>query len=399
MNIVLINPEYPSLHDRGHGGIATYVYTMANALSKAGHSTHVLARKGTDSYALCNTVEFHTYDFVPPARFVAWFYRLLSDKIYWERGCSKGAFQVVMEIHKQESLDIVEIPEYNGLATCFPKKTPFSTVVTFHTPTVLIDEWNQRSVTFSQRAWYSYEQRAIKKAKAFRCPSKSLTEKIAQLYRVDQKIISVIRNPISTEHFDSIKSNPVKSDTNCEILFAGRLERRKGGEIMQQSIKRILEINDAIQLTFAGETEIGSSVDYRQMIERSLSEEERKRVWFLGAVNRDDLVLLYRRSDIFLIPSLFENGPYSLLEAMSARLPVIGADTGGINEVIVEGETGLLFPLDSAEILCEKIKLLVDKPDLRKKLANAAYAHITKHHAPDCIAAQSLEFYQNVVSK
>ena len=104
-------------------------------------------------------------------------------------------------------------------------------------------------------------------------------------------------------------------------------------------------------MTFAGETELGDAYSYRQAIERTLRDSERKRVWFLGPLPIKKLSALYCRSSCFLFPSLFENAPYGLFEAISARLPVIASDSGGVREIIRHKDTGLLFSPDSIDEL------------------------------------------------
>ena len=399
MNIALINPEHPSLSGQGHGGIATYVYTMANALCDAGQKVHVLVRKGTVTDSLNKSVELHTFHNTPVAKPFSFLSRRFNSKIYWEMGCSKAAFDCILKLHNKSPLDVVEIPEYNGIASQFIQPLPFSLVINFHTPTVLIDELNLIAVTRQRKKWYTYEKNALRNATAFRCPSKSLQYKLNDIFSIQPDQVTVIHNPIPTYSFEVIKKKETSANGHCEILFSGRLERRKGAEIILQAINTILDINKNIHITFAGETEIGESAGYRQAIERILDDEKRSRTWFLGPMERDKLSLLYRRSDVFLIPSLFENSPYTLLEAMAARLPIVGADTGGINEIIDNNKTGLLFSLNSIDEFYNCIKVLVSSPKQGVTLAQNAYEYLTKNYNPETIAQQTIEFYNSIVKR
>lgn len=396
MNIALINPEYPSPSGRDHGGIATYVYTMANALTDAGHHVHVLARKDTVPDMLSSTAEFHTFNHAPLPTPFSFISRRFNSKVYWERGCSQSALDLALSLHNKISLNVVEIPEYNGLATQFLPPLPFQLVINFHTPTILIDELNLTPITAQQKKWYYYEKRAVKNATAFRCPSKSLAEKLRGIFSLSPEKITVIRNPIPTTFFDGIEKRHDTSDERCEILFSGRLERRKGAEVILRTISDILDIDTSIHITFAGETELGESENYRQAMERAVKKEYRERIWFLGPQTRDKLSLLLCRSDIFIMPSLFENAPYALLEAMAAKLPVIGADTSGISEMIEHNKTGLLFSLDNPLELCTCIKKLISKPDLRKELSRCAYEHVRTIYDPGIIAQQTIAFYESI---
>ena len=101
-------------------------------------------------------------------------------------------------------------------------------------------------------------------------------------------------------------------------------------------------------MTFAGETVSDSANNYRTAIERALNQEQRNRIWFLGALQSQALSVLYCRSSVFLFPSIFENAPYALFEAIAAKLPVIASASGGIKEIIDHNRTGLLFNYDNA---------------------------------------------------
>jgi glycosyltransferase involved in cell wall biosynthesis len=113
-------------------------------------------------------------------------------------------------------------------------------------------------------------------------------------------------------------------------------------------------------------------------------------------VNRSDLAVLYCRSSIFLIPSIFENAPYALLEAMAAKLPVIGADSGGIGEIIRHGENGLLFPKENPDGIVRCIGDLIDDQFLACSCAEQAAMDLRTIFSADKIAAESITFYNSL---
>lgn len=166
---------------------------------------------------------------------------------------------------------------------------------------------------------------------------------------------------------------------------------------MLNAVEKILAVDSRINITFAGETGLPHGPNYRDAIERTLSRPHRKRVWFLGSVKRDGLPLLYVRSSIFLIPSLFDNAPNTLLEAMAARLPVVASDVGGINEIVRHGENGLLFAPESTEQLIDCIRTYVEDPQCACKHADSAYTEIKERFAPETIARETVEYYESVL--
>ena len=74
------------------------------------------------------------------------------------------------------------------------------------------------------------------------------------------------------------------------------------------------------------------------------------------------------RSDVFVLPSLWEGLPGSVLEAMAAGLPVVGTDVNGTREVVVAGETGLLVPPDDVDALTDALERLFADASLRREM-------------------------------
>ncbi|MBD3316848.1 MAG: glycosyltransferase [Chitinivibrionales bacterium] len=396
MNIAFVNPEYPSRTGRDHGGIATYIFTMANTLAALGHRIYVVARQGTVSDTLDERVEVRRFQSEPIHRLLPLLDRLVDEKIRWERGCSRALRKTLIEIHQEKPLDVVEVPEYNGLAGELPPSLPFPIVVHFHTPTALLDELNGIKPTGKQKKWHIYEAWAVRHAQAYKCSSESLKERLPALSGVPRERIEIIRRPIPTRAFDARRKHHDLTADRIDILFSGRLERRKGSETILSSIQDILRLDPRIRVTFAGETQVGETLSSRTAIERAVSPRERHRVSFLGAVKRHELCTLYCRSSILLMPSLFDNAPYALLEAMAAKLPVAAADVGGVNEIIRHDHNGLLFMPDSPEELVACLRTLIGSPATAYRLAAQAYNDIQNLYAPSTIARQTLSFYERL---
>lgn len=96
---------------------------------------------------------------------------------------------------------------------------------------------------------------------------------------------------------------------------------------------------------------------------------------------RSDIPNLLNTFDIFCLPSLSEGLPISLLEAMATKTPVVGSNVRGINEVIINNETGILFTSNDHIELAEKLeKLFIDKK-LREKIVENAYAYVRSNHS------------------
>ena len=128
---------------------------------------------------------------------------------------------------------------------------------------------------------------------------------------------------------------------------------------------------------------------------RSLGVE--RRVRFLG--HRDDISDLLADCDVFVLPSLYEGLPLSILEAMSAGKPVIATQIGGTDEAVIAGETGLLIPpADPAALAAAILTLLEDQP-LAKRLASDGLARVEQEFSAIKMVQQVIDVYDELLEK
>lgn len=398
MKIALVNSEYPSVSGSDHGGIASYTNTLAAFLAQRGNTVHVFTRSGFNNPEAIANVQFHQFGFKKSVGIIPRFInRLSNNPLLWERGQSRALSSQLAAVAATDGLDIVEFPEYGGLACNYHSARSIPYTVTFHTPSELVDKLNGIPPSRQHRQRYRLETRALRRAAAFKSPSDALKKWASERYRLPPPSIHTIRNPFNTVPIRKIRRTTGER-SQFDILFSGRFERRKGAEILLHSIKKILSIDRSIHFTIAGETEISNSANYRQSVERTLSPDERMRVWFPGPLSYKKLLPLYFNSSLFLLPSLFENYPYSLLEAMASGLPVIATSRGGITEIITHGENGLLFSPDEPETLVAHVRELFNNRDRASALGKNALTTIQQVYNTDSIVTAHCTFYESAVA-
>jgi glycosyltransferase involved in cell wall biosynthesis len=98
-------------------------------------------------------------------------------------------------------------------------------------------------------------------------------------------------------------------------------------------------------------------------------------------------------ADVFVLPSLNEGLPLTVLEAMASGTPAIATAIGGTDEVISDGRTGLLVPPRDARALAHAIERLLHDPDLARQLGRAGRAHVSSHFAVDTMIARVSNVY------
>jgi glycosyltransferase involved in cell wall biosynthesis len=112
-----------------------------------------------------------------------------------------------------------------------------------------------------------------------------------------------------------------------------------------------------------------------------------------GQLTPASLALWRSAADVALVPSLWDNAPYALLEAMAAGLPVVAARVGGIPEIAADGSEALLVPPGDAGATAAAVGRLLDEPALAAALGRAARARVAREFAPAEIARRAVELY------
>ena len=120
-------------------------------------------------------------------------------------------------------------------------------------------------------------------------------------------------------------------------------------------------------------------------------------IHWLGPLPLPEVRTLTRAADIVLIPSLWENCPYSCLEAMAAGRSIVASAQGGMPELIQDGVNGLLATTGDAASFVEKIERLIGDASLRARLGAAARETIVRRHAHTDVAQQAVEVYRSAI--
>lgn len=194
----------------------------------------------------------------------------------------------------------------------------------------------------------------------FIAPSQFMADMIAE-HRIPRERIAVIRNGIEKDRFV-----PTWEDDGYAV-YLGRLSKEKGVETLCRAHAML---DDPMPLKI-----IGSGPLHEELEARYPSVE------FLGYRSGDELMRLLQRASFVSMPSeWYENCPMSALESMALGKPMLGANIGGIPELIDDGRTGLLFEMGNAGDLAQKFEALASDPDLRDMMGRNAKAKQQEHH-------------------
>ncbi len=219
----------------------------------------------------------------------------------------------------------------------------------------------------------------LRKAAHVFTPSTWLSE-LAVSWGVDAARVSVLPNPAPV-----LPVLPPREELRASfgmdgatLAFAGRLTAQKALEVALEALARV----DDVTLLIAGEG------DRRRLLEAKTGELGLgSRVRFLGPVPRERIIELFRAADATLLSSDWENFPHTVIESLAAGTPVLATATGGVAEVVRDGENGLLVPSGAPEALAGAIRRYFADGDLRERLRAAAASSVADY-APERVFAR-----------
>ena len=205
---------------------------------------------------------------------------------------------------------------------------------------------------------------AVRSARHVFCPSAYLRD-VALQWGLEAERVSVLPNP-APEIPDLQPRDHLRRDFGFDgnvLVFAGRLGPQKALDV---ALDALVEV-PGVDLVVAGDG------PKRPALERRVAELRLNgRVRFLGSVSRETVLRLFRASDGSVLPSRWENFPHTIVEALAVGCPVIATEVGGVPEVVVDGENGLLVPAGDAPALAAAIARFFSDDDLRERLTEAA---------------------------
>lgn len=172
-------------------------------------------------------------------------------------------------------------------------------------------------------------------------------------------------------------------------LFAGRLMPQKGVDVLVAALDLLQHVRPGLRTLIAGDGPLQSELE-----ETAHAFGLDGAVRFLG--HRDDVPRLLAASDLLVLPSRYEGLPNVVLEAMAYRKPVVATAAPGTTEVVVDGATGLLVPVDDANALARSIRAVADDPGLAARLGAGGRARVEAEFTADAMVARFAALYESL---
>jgi starch synthase len=276
--------------------------------------------------------------------------------------------------------------------------------------------WKREQLAGGYDFTVSLEKTALEMADAVIAVSRETKADIDRLFSVTPERLHIIHNGIDLEEYRKVESTDALRHCGIDpakpyLLFVGRITRQKG---IVHLVRAIQYMDRGFQIVLcAGAPDTPAIADE---MKRAVEEARAKRsdiIWIDQMVNKSTIRELYSHAAIFCCPSIYEPFGIINLEAMACEAAVVASAVGGIKEVVVDGETGFLVPLEQmsespfeptkpdrfARDLAERINQLMKNPALQEKFGRAGRKRAEERFGWSAIAQQTKALYAKVRSE
>jgi glycosyltransferase involved in cell wall biosynthesis len=222
--------------------------------------------------------------------------------------------------------------------------------------------------------------------------SHEVGRRLHQAFHIPTRKITVVHNGIPLPTIDApantaLRRTLMRGTDRAIVLVTARLDKQKGHHYLLQAASLV----PTAVFVLVGDGPERASLEAQA---RALGLSDR--VTFLGY--RNDVGDLLTTCDLFVLPSLFEGLPLSVLEAMAAGKPVVATAIGGTDEAIVQGYSGLLVPPGDPVTLAAAIRTVLSDPKLARRLAAAGKARVHEHFSADAMIQKVTHIYEEILS-
>ncbi len=393
MRVLMLSWEYPP---HMVGGLGKHVKELAPALAAEGVEVHLLTPRwaGGEPQEQVDGITVYRVDTPPPSELTDFFTD--TQRTNWliqERG--RALFQSLGQF------DIIHAHDWLVSFAAIALKNEFKTplLATIHATEHGRNRGHVSSdishSIHSAEWWLTYEAWRII------CCSQFMANEVASVFRVPKDKLDVIPNGVDTSRFDALaganlNSFRVRYAASDEqiVFYVGRIVHEKGIGVIVEAAPHVLESLPKTKFVIAG------TGGYLETARRRAADiGVASSIYFAGFIPDADRDRLFKVADVAVFPSLYEPFGIVALEAMAARTPVVVSNVGGLAEVVVHNETGLLVYPDNPESLAWGIVEALKHPDWAAVRASNAYRRVTTEYNWRHIAAGTTAVYGRIAKE
>ena len=401
--VALLSPGWP--REAFANGLVSYTAEVRQALRELGIRVFVLSLQTVESADSEDVVPIvrQPGKQSPPARARRRLARALTGGLPWEPPVVIPLLRELERLHREEGLELLQMEEAFGTGRLVAPQSPVPVVLNLAGPWFLngLAVGRDRERSFRPRVWR--EGVAMRRADALVAPSIDVLERTRARYRMPPTAGVVVPNPVSAPPAGFEWRLP-RCDAR-RILFVGRFDRHKGGDLVLEAFGRVLDEIPDCRLSFVGPDpgfidESGRRTRIGPFAGDCLADpQKRRRLEYLGLRPPSEIDKLRCESLVTVVASRYETFCYTAVEAMRAGCPVVAPDVGAIREIVLPGRNGLLFRAGNAASLADALLRMLRAPELAARLGGQARSDSAEHFAPELVAERLASLYADVIEQ
>ena len=305
----------------------------------------------------------------------------------WES--TRAIKRILQSIETQHPIDLVEVTE--GVAT---------QLIASQWPVLLRahgSDWSFRHFCQDAPDRYDYllqrmQAKSMANAQQVSSISIHLADHLSQACAFPRERIKPVPYPIDLNRFSP--DGPQLDNDGPMLLTVGRLEHRKGTDVLVKALPLIWEKHPTLKAYFLGNEAQFTHAELRALVPARF----RQQIVFPGFVPHQTLPQYYRAATIYVAPTQYETFGYTVLEAMACGKPVVSCPVGAVPELVEDSLNGCLVPFGNHRQLAETINVFLDNPDRCLAMGRGG-RRIAEQYSVPRVGRQLEEIYQQARTK
>jgi glycosyltransferase involved in cell wall biosynthesis len=376
VRILFVCNEYPP---GPHGGIGTLTRTLARGLATAGHRVRVLG-----VYASSYPAADHEVDHGVEVRRL----RETPGPGGWIRSRARLWREVARAVRAGE-VDLVEAPDWEGWPAGWPELPVPVLVRLSGAASYFAAEMGRRAA----RTTFWLERGALRRADFLCAESRYIGAATRRVFGLDRDADAVLYNPVERRRAVSGDLPPAERQG---VVFAGTLTRKKGIFSLLDAWPLVRNAYPGARLDVYGKD---TTDDRGRSVREALEARALAGVSFRDQVALEDLLDVFARARVAVLPSYAEGFSLSPLHAMEAGCPVVGSRRGSGPEAIEEGVSGLLADPDRPEEIAQAIGRILEDDALARSLGEAGRRRVHEEFSLEAVLAANEDFYRACLAR
>jgi glycosyltransferase involved in cell wall biosynthesis len=380
MHICFLTNEYPKVNVP-HGGIGTFVQTLARELVKEGHNVSVI---GTNNVGREENEDDLGVAVFRTRRHDLKLIRVVLNAIAINRK--------IKEVHGKSAIDIIESNE-SGLALIY-KIVGIQYVIRMHGGHQFFTLFENRPRE-RKKVWL--ENWSFKKADYLAAVSEYVSQITLKELNIEERKVVVIYNPVDTEKFKQVDYSKAKPNS---ILFVGSVCEKKGVRQLVQALLIVKSKIPDVALKIVGrDWFFPDGTSYINYLKKYITAEIKDSVEVIGPVPNTEISNYIEQSEICVYPSHMEAMPLAWLEVLSMGKQFVGSAIGPGFEMISDKETAALCDPHNPIDIADKIIHMLTHKEEAITMGIAARNDILRRFDIAVLLRKNIEFYNGIIKK